>query len=116
MNIIARIRGESFLIDVVTLSKCNHQTVSQACIRGLTHVDIEFEKFIVFVTDSTAYCKKAHREVVSFSKSNKYLEAHPCITFTRQFVYLIPYITHDIDSSAAIKDFQDPSTELVEEF
>ena len=28
----------------------------------------------------------------------------------------LPCITHDIDSFAAIKDFQDPSTELVEEF
>ena len=28
----------------------------------------------------------------------------------------LPCISHDIDSFAAIKDFQDPSTELVEEF
>ena len=28
LNIIASIRGESFLIDDVTLSECNHQTVS----------------------------------------------------------------------------------------
>ena len=28
----------------------------------------------------------------------------------------LPYITHGIDSFAAIQDFQDPSTELVEEF
>ena len=59
LNIIASIRGESFPIDVVTLSECNHQTVSQACIRAVTHVDIEFEKIIVFVADSGAYCKKS---------------------------------------------------------
>ena len=59
LNIIASIRGESFLIDVVTLSECNHQTVSQACIRAVTHVDIEFEKIIAFVTDLAAYCKKS---------------------------------------------------------
>ena len=28
----------------------------------------------------------------------------------------LPCITHDIDSFVAIKDFQVPSTELVEEF
>ena len=28
----------------------------------------------------------------------------------------LPCITHDIDSFAVIKDFQDPSTELLEEF
>ena len=72
MNIIASIRGESFLIDVVTLSECNHQTVSQACIRTVTHVDIEFEKIIVFITDSAAYCKKANREVLSNIFNNSY--------------------------------------------
>ena len=41
LNIIASIRGESFLIDVVTLSECYHHTVSQACIRAVTHVDLK---------------------------------------------------------------------------
>ena len=53
LNIIASIYSESFLIDVVTLSGCNHQTISQACVRAVTHVDIKFEKIIAFVTDST---------------------------------------------------------------
>ena len=72
LNIIASIRGESFLIDVVTLSECNHQTVSQACIRVVTHVDIEFEKTIAFITDSAAYCKKAHSEVLLNIFNNSY--------------------------------------------
>jgi len=65
LNVIASIRGESFLIDVVTLGECNYQTLSQACIRAVTHVDIAFDDIVAFVTDSAAYCKKAHREVLS---------------------------------------------------
>ena len=73
LNIIASIHGESFLIDVVTLSECNHHTESQACIRAVTHVDIEFERVIAFVTDSAAYYKKAHwREVLSNIFNNSY--------------------------------------------
>ena len=72
LNIIASIRGELFLINVVTLSECNHQTVSQASIRAVTHVDIEFEKIIAFVTNSAAYCKKANREVLSNIFNNSY--------------------------------------------
>lgn len=43
-----------------------------------------------------------------------------CITFTRQLVCLILASSciscHDIDSFASIKDLQDPSTDLFEEF
>ena len=60
---------------------------------------------------------------VSFSKLNKYLEDHPCKTVYNFYKAAhifdprqLPCITHDIDSFAVIKDFQDPSTELVEEF
>ena len=60
LNIIASIHGESFLIDVVTLSECNHQTGSQACIQAITHVNIEF------VTDLAAYCKKTQRSLIKY--------------------------------------------------
>ena len=57
---------------------------------------------------------------VSFSKLNKYLEAYPVYNFYKAACIFdpiqLPCITHDIDSFAAIKDLQDPSTELVEEF
>ena len=74
LNIIASIRGESFLINVVTRSECNHQTVSPSCIRAVTSVDIEFEKIIAFVTDSAAYCKKAYQ--ISLTKATMYCVWH----------------------------------------
>lgn len=40
----------------------NHQTVSQACIMVVTHVDNIFEDIIAFISDSAAYCKKAHKK------------------------------------------------------
>ena len=52
LNVIASICGESFLIDVITLEECNHQTLSQACIQAVTHVDMVFEDIVAFVTDS----------------------------------------------------------------
>jgi len=45
LNVIASIRGELFLIDVVTLGECNYRTLSQAYIRAVTHVDIVGEVF-----------------------------------------------------------------------
>ena len=56
---IASICRELFLIDVVTLRECNHQALSQACIRAVTHVVIAFENNVAFVTDSAAYCEKS---------------------------------------------------------
>ena len=57
---------------------------------------------------------------VSFPKLHKYLEAHPVYNFYKVARIFdprqLPCITPDIDSLAAIKDFQDPSTELLEEF
>ena len=72
LNIIASICSESFLIDVITLSECNNQTIRHACIRTVPHVDIKFEKIIAFVTDSAAYCQKDHREVLSNTFNNSY--------------------------------------------
>ena len=60
---IVSICGESFLINVVSSRKCHHQTLSQACIQAVTHMDIAFEDIIAFVTDSAAHCKKVDWEV-----------------------------------------------------
>ena len=59
-NVIASIREESFHIDVVTLSESIH------------HVDIAFKDIVAFVTDSAAYYKKAHKEVLSNVFINSY--------------------------------------------
>ena len=57
--------GESFLIDIVILRECNHQ--SQACILAITHVDIAFEDIVAFLTDSAS-----HREMLSNAFINSY--------------------------------------------
>ena len=58
LNVIASNHGESLLTDALTLTECNHQTVSQACIQVVTHNDI------AFVTDSAAHCKKFYQMCV----------------------------------------------------
>ena len=68
---IANICGESFLIDVAILREYNHQSLSQVCIQAVTHVNIVFD-MVAFVTDSAAYCEKAHREVLS----NVFINSH----------------------------------------
>ena len=57
LNVIVSICGKSFLIDVVTLRECNHQTLSQVNSHAVTHMDIAFEDIVSFVVDSTAVKK-----------------------------------------------------------
>ena len=47
-------------------------------------MDIEFEKIIAFVTDSAAYCKKAHTEVLSDIFNNSYHVL--CLTYILNLV------------------------------
>ena len=62
LNVVA---GKPYLIDVVTMQACNHATLRQAVIQAVTSIGIEFKDVLAVVTDSAAYCKKAHREVLS---------------------------------------------------
>ena len=56
----------------------------------------------------------------SFSTLNKYQDAHPEYNFYKASCLFDPRqlscISHDIDSFVAIKDSQDPSTDLLKEF
>ena len=56
----------------------------------------------------------------SFSKLNKYPYAHPVYNFYKASHLFdprqLPCISHIIDNFGAIKDLQDPSTDLLEEF
>ena len=44
---------------------CNHSTLSQAVIKVVSEVGINFNHVISVVTDNAAYCKKAYRDVLS---------------------------------------------------
>ena len=74
LNVIASICGESFLMDVVTLRECNHQTLKSS--RHLSCSTGGFKGTVAFLTDSVAYCKrkkkKAHKEVLSIVFINGY--------------------------------------------
>ena len=65
LNILATIRGKSYLIGIVRPDACNHSTFSRAIMKCVAEVDILYERIHAFVTDSAAYCKKAYREVLS---------------------------------------------------
>ena len=65
-NVVATLRGQPYLIDVVKMGACNHSTFSQAIIQSVTGAGIAFDQVIAIVSDSPAYCKKAYREVLSF--------------------------------------------------
>ena len=65
LNVIASIRGRPFLINVVKMDACNHSTVSQAIIKSVSEIGIDFDHVIAIVSDSAAYCKKAYNDVLS---------------------------------------------------
>ena len=65
LNILATIRGKSYLIGIVRLKACNHSTFCRAIMKCVAEVDIPYERIHAFVTDSMAYCKKAYREALS---------------------------------------------------
>ena len=57
--------GKPYFIGVRRMEACNHSTFSQSIIRSVTEVGIQFDQVRAVVSDSTAYCKKAYREVLS---------------------------------------------------
>ena len=64
LNILARIRNKVFIIDVLFLEVCNHQTLSQSIIKCVTTYGVQYNVIKSVVTDSAAYCKKAYRDVL----------------------------------------------------
>jgi hypothetical protein len=65
LNVVAGLAGRYFLIDVVTMTACNHATMSQAVIQAVTGADIKFNDVMAIVSDSAAYCKKAFKDVLA---------------------------------------------------
>lgn len=65
LNVLATIRGKSYLIGVVRMEACNHSTFSQAILKSAAEVELPFDRVRAIVSDSAAYCKKAYREVLS---------------------------------------------------
>lgn len=65
LNVIASVRGKSHLMGVVKMDACNHSTFSQAIIKAVSELDINFNHVISVVTDNASYCKKVYRDVLS---------------------------------------------------
>ena len=58
LNVIAVVHEQSYLINVVTLNKCNHHTFSKGIIDSVSDIGIESKNVRFIVTDAAAYCKK----------------------------------------------------------
>ena len=75
--VIASVLGKPYLIGMVHMEACNHCTFSRAIIGSVTDIGMNSVKLLLWyltvlpiaisavVSDSAAYCKKAHREVLS---------------------------------------------------
>lgn len=65
LNVLASVKGKTYLIGVEQMSACNHSTVSQAVLKCIGDVGIGYAQVHGIVTDNVAYCKKAVREILS---------------------------------------------------
>ena len=65
LNVLAIVRGKSYLIDVITLTACNHQTLSRGIVSAVQAMEIDNGNVTAIITDSAAYCKKAFKDVLS---------------------------------------------------
>ena len=65
LNVVASIRGKTYLIGVEYMEACNHSTFRQSILKCLGDAGIGFNQVHAVVSDSAAYCKKAVREVLS---------------------------------------------------
>ena len=65
LNVLATVKQKSYLIGVVRMEACNHSTLSKGILNSVADVKLPFDRIHVVITDSAAYCKKAHREVLS---------------------------------------------------
>ena len=70
LNVLASLKGSSYLIGVIQMEACNHATFSQAILKSLGDVEISYHQVHAVVTDSAAYCKKAFKDELSAVLSN----------------------------------------------
>ena len=87
------------------MEACNHKTVSQAIIRSVTDIGIEFSQVISVVSDSASYCKKAYRDVLSadFSNSLHVLCLAHIANLTAEVFHHYPDFSHMCDLVTMIK-------------
>ena len=64
LNVIAVVHEQSYLINVINLNKCNHQTFSKGIIDSVSDIGIESKNVRFIVTGAAAYCKKGYRDVL----------------------------------------------------
>ena len=105
LNVIASILGKPYLIGVIKMEACNHKTFSQAIIRSVTDIGIEFSQVISVVSNSAAYCKKAYRDVLSavFSNSLHVLCLAHIVNLTAEVFHHYPDFSHMCDLVTMIK-------------
>ena len=104
LNIVALVKGDSYLICVERMTACNHATFSQSIIKVVGDIGIKFEHVTAIISDSAAYCKKAYREILSvvFSKSvhvrclahivnlvSEIFHHHSCFSHTADIISMI---------------------------
>ena len=102
LNVVATVRGQPYLINVVKMEACNNSTFSQAIIQSVTVAGIAF---IAIVSDSAAYCKKAYRDVLSvvFTKSTHVLCLAHVVNLAAEIFKHFGYFSHTADVVAMIK-------------
>ena len=50
LNVLAIVRGKSYLIDVITLAACNHQTLSRGIVSAVQAMEIDNAKVTALIT------------------------------------------------------------------
>ena len=105
LNVVATVRGQPYLINVVKMEACNNSTFSQAIIQSVTGAGIAFDQLIAIVSDSAAYCKKAYRDVLSvvFTKSTHVLCLAHVVNLAAEVFQHFSDFKHTADLVAMIK-------------
>ena len=105
LNVIATVRGQPYLIDVVKMDACNHSTFSKAIIQSVTGAGISFDDVIAIVSDSAAYWKKAYRDVLTvvFPKSTHILCLAHIVNLAAEVFHHHGAFKHTADLVAMIK-------------
>ncbi len=77
LNVVVGHLENLYLVDCVFnfffMEKCNAQTVSQAVIKSLTNVGIDYNNVCIFATDNAAYCKAAFQILKNIMPNAKHV-------------------------------------------
>ena len=64
LNVIASYLDKLYLIDVIFMESCDHQSLAQAVIKAVTQAGIDYNNILSFVMDNAAYCKAAFDNIL----------------------------------------------------